>query len=579
MSAATEGLRQIGAILNPRTLSRLRAAGMTNIKTPVALAKTLPWLLARGPSLGIVVTMNGITLGDKPAIHDRHGMLTWQGLDARTNRSAAMLLANEAAPRTSVATLLRNGREQSEVILGAQKVGVVATPLNTWAKPKELIGALEGIRPKVIVYDDRHAEPLMIALKELDAPQCVLVHVGDGDNALPDSRPYEELLAAESDRPPPPFTRQRGIANVVIHTSGTTGKPKGAPRNAAANGLSALADLLGTVPYKRDDVILCPSPLFHSFGLATFAFAIGLGATVVLPDKFDPEDALALVAEHRATAASMVPVMIRRVVALPDDVKKRYDVSSMRILLASGAVLSEDLRRAAAELFGDVLYDLYGSTEVGWVAIATPEDMRTRPMTVGKPLQGVDVAVFSPDGRRLPRGDTGALYIRSKIVFEGYTTGDSKDEREGYMAIGDLGRVDDDGYLYVESRTDDMVVVGGENVYPIEVEQVIEGIPGVEEVTVLGVPDDEYGNVLAAFVVGSVREDQVRDTCLSELASYKVPKRIEVVAELPRTSTGKVLKRELLLTINKGVGSNQKLDEPDILGRRKPDLQGKSTKR
>lgn len=563
MSAATEGLRQIGSILNPRTLGRLRAAGMTNIRTPVALAKTLPWLLARGPSLGIVVTMNAITLGDKPAIYDRQGMISWRGLDARTNRSAAMLLANGAAPRSSVATVLRNGREQSEVILGAQKVGVVATPLNTWAKPKELVAALEGIVPRVIVYDDRHSDQLLDALAQLSSLDPVLVNVGDGTDALKGSRPYEELLAAESDRPPRPFTRERGVANVVIHTSGTTGRPKGAPRNAAANGLSALADLLGTVSYRRDDVILCPSPLFHSFGLATFAFAAGLGATMVLPDKFDAEETLRLINEHRVTAASMVPVMIRRVVALPDDVKARYDVSTLRILLASGAVLSEDLRKAAVALFGDVLYDLYGSTEVGWVAIATPEDMRTRPMTVGKPLEGVDVAVFSPEGRRLTRGETGALYIRSKVVFEGYTTGDSKDEREGYMAIGDLARIDDSGYLYVESRTDDMVVVGGENVYPIEVEQVIESVPGVEEVTVLGVPDEEYGNVLGAFVVGAVSEDEVRQACRLQLASYKVPKQIEVVAELPRTSTGKVLKRELLTTINKGVRSSEKSDEPD----------------
>jgi fatty-acyl-CoA synthase len=172
--------------------------------------------------------------------------------------------------------------------------------------------------------------------------------------------------------------------------------------------------------------------------------------------------------------------------------------------------------------------------------------MRARPKTVGKPVEGIDVAVFSPDGEKLPAGETGELYVKSEILFEGYTSGEAKAERDGYMSIGDLGRLDDEGYLYVESRTDDMVVVGGENVYPIEVEQVIEDIDGVSEVTVFGLDDDEYGQVLVAFVVGTASVDAIRKACKAELASYKVPRRIEVVDELPRTSTGKVLKRELV---------------------------------
>ncbi|HEV3472688.1 MAG TPA: AMP-binding protein, partial [Actinomycetota bacterium] len=300
------------------------------------------------------------------------------------------------------------------------------------------------------------------------------------------------------------------------------------------------------VPYHRDDVVLCPAPLFHSFGLATLTFATALGSTIVLPDWFDPEDSLRLIEQHRATAASFVPVMLRRIVSLDQPARARYDLSSLRIVMASGSVLSTDLRKAVSDLMGDVLYDLYGSTEVGWVAIATPEDIRTRPQTVGRPVEGIDIAVFATDGRRLPTGETGELFVKSEVQFEGYTSGESKDEREGFMAIGDLGRIDGDGYLYVESRSDDMVVVGGENIYPIEVEQVIESVPGVEEVTVLGVADEEYGQVLAAFVVGDADLDGVRARCEAELASYKVPKRIERLEELPRTSTGKVVKRDLI---------------------------------
>jgi fatty-acyl-CoA synthase len=255
---------------------------------------------------------------------------------------------------------------------------------------------------------------------------------------------------------------------------------------------------------------------------------------MVLPEKFDPERSLQLIEEHRVTAASFVPVMIRRIVSLPQEIRHRYDLASLRIVLASGSVLSQDLKRAAGELFGEVLYDLYGSTEAGWVAIATPDSIRARPGSVGHPVDGVEVAVFSGDGQRLGVGATGELHIKSDLVFDGYTSGDSKADRDGYMAIGDLGRFDEEGYLFVESRTDDMVVIGGENVYPIE------------EVTVLGLPDEEYGQVLAAFVVGSVGAEEITGHCKKELASYKVPRRIEMLDELPRTSTGKVLKRELV---------------------------------
>ncbi|MDQ4065161.1 MAG: AMP-binding protein, partial [Actinomycetota bacterium] len=371
-----------------------------------------------------------------------------------------------------------------------------------------------------------------------------LVAIDGGDERADIS--YDELVDSCSPAPPAPFARGAGSARIVIHTSGTTGKPKGASRDTSAAGIGAIANIIGRVPYRRDDIVFCPAPLFHSFGLATFAFGTVLGATLVLPDRFDPEDSLRWIDERKATAASFVPVMIRRLVSLDDAIKQRYDVSSLRIVLASGSVLTEDLRAAARDLLGDVLYDLYGSTEVGWISIATPEDMRTRPGTVGHPVDGIDVAIFGPDGDRLPPGQPGELYIKSDVHFEGYTSGETKDEREGYMSVGDLGYMDDDGYLYVSSRSDDMVIIGGENVYPVEIEQVIESVPGVEEVTVLGMEDEEYGSVLAAFAVGSASAEAIRAACEAQLASFKVPRRIEVLPELPRTSTGKVVKRELL---------------------------------
>ena len=546
MSSALDTVRLLAESLHPRTVRTLWGAGAMDVRSPIGLGKALPWIIGRGPSLGVVSQINAAVVGDKVAIHDRNGSTTWRELDQRANQVAHSLLAHGVKPSDRIALLLRNGREMAEVALGAQKIGVVCCPLNTWAKPKELRVTLEQADPKVLVYDGHHSEQV----EKCDTGGIELLWVGGRDQAIEDSASYEDWVADAPMSPPAPFTRDRGSPKVVIHTSGTTGTPKGAQRNASAAGLGALANLVSVVPYRRDDVVYCPAPLFHSFGLATFTFAAGLGATMVMPERFDPEDSLRQIEEHKATAASFVPVMIQRILRLDEDVKKKYDLSSLRIVMASGSAMSPELRRAAMELFGDVLYDLYGSTEIGWVTIATPEDMKKHDKTVGKPVSGIDVAVFSKEGDKLPTNQTGELFVKSDILFEGYTSGEAKDERDGYMSIGDLGRLDDDGYLFVEGRADDMVVIGGENVYPIEVEEIIESMSGVDEAAVLGVTDDEYGEVLAAFVVGSVSEDDVISTCKEELASYKVPKRVEVMDELPRTSTGKVLKRELIAKLD-----------------------------
>lgn len=510
------------------------------ITSPALLLSSLPWLVGRGPSLGILSQMNGLSLGKKPAIIDRNGTISFRELDIDANRMAHALHDAGVAPGDKVAMLLRNGREMAITVLGAQKSGVMACPLNTWAKMKELAAVAGNVKADLLVYDTAHTEQAECAALS----GTKLVHVGGGE-ALDGSITFERFLRDQRPLPPAPITRDKGSAQIIIQTSGTTGTPKGAARDASAAGIGVLANLLGSVPYRRDDVILCSSPLFHSFGLATFTFATVLGATVVMPERFDPEDCLRAIEEHQVTAASLVPVMIRRIVSLPDATKKKYDVSSLRILMASGSSLSLDLKKAATELFGEVLYDLYGSTEIGWVAIATPQTIKDRPKSVGKPVEGIDVAVFDKAGNRLPPNETGELYVKSDVLFTGYTSGDTKDQRDGFMSIGDLGKLDDEGYLYVDARSDDMAVIGGENVYPVEVEEVIESMAGVTEVTVLPVPDEEFGQVLAAFVVGTPSEAAIRQHCAAELASYKVPRTIEIVDELPRTSTGKVLKREL----------------------------------
>ena len=548
LSTAGDGLKQIGQFLHPRTIVQLHKANALAFKNSIAMMLSLPWLIGRGPSLGIITQMHGFSLARKAALHDRDGCLTWGELDKRANQAGHMLEELGVKGGDRVAMLLRNGHEVVETTLGAQKFGMVACPLNTWAKPKELKFTLSEANASVLIYDTKHSDQV-----EECAPEgLALVYVGNEDEAVAESYSYVELLGDQSVNPPPFLTREVQKPKVVIHTSGTTGTPKGASRNSSAAGVGALANLLSVVPYSRDDSIVLPAPLFHSFGLATFTFGTALGATFVLPEQFDPEGTLRAIEEHGATACSLVPVMIKRILNLDSEIKSRYDLSSLRVVMASGSAMSTEMRKAAMELFGDVLYDLYGSTEVGWVAIARPQDMLDHPGTVGEPVPGIEVAIFNEDGDRLGPGEVGEIYIKSDVMFEGYTSGDSKEVRDGYMTIGDLGYVDDDGFLFIEGRADDMVVVGGENIYPVEIEETLDDMDGVEDVAVMGVPDDEYGEVLGAFVVGKVKPDDVKKYCKDQLASYKVPKRVEILDELPRTSTGKVLKRELIEQAEEG---------------------------
>ena len=528
-------------ILDPKTLMNLYRAGAIDRRTPFALAASLPWLIGRGPSLGVLSRINATALGTKTALIDEQGALSFAELDRRAERAACLLARLGAGPEDGVAFLLRNGRVFLELLLGAQKAGVTAYPLNTWARPVGLRHCLETSRPRVLVYDTAHSDQL---------PQrtghTVLVATDPTEKTAPGSLLYEELLQDASPSPQPAHARHPGSPRIVIQTSGTTGKPKGASRKATSAGLRMLTSILSVVPYRRQDVIYCPAPAFHAFGLATHVFATALGATLILPRKFDPREALATMESHRVTAASFVPVMIRRMLSLPENIRELHDLSTLRIVLVSGASMPQGLRREAMRLFGDVLYDLYGSTETGWVAIATPGDMKKRPGTVGRPAPGTEVAVFSAEGDPVTPGQVGELHVRSGMLFEGYTSDDRKPLRDGYLAVGDLGWMSADDYLFIQGRADDMVIVGGENVYPIQIEEVIETMSEVSEACVAGVQDEEYGEVLVAFVEGETSEEEVLAVCRKELPSFKVPKRVHVVRELPRTGSGKVRRRELV---------------------------------
>jgi fatty-acyl-CoA synthase len=303
------------------------------------------------------------------------------------------------------------------------------------------------------------------------------------------------------------------------------------------------------MPVKAGDVTVVACPIFHSWGLGNTAIALGLGNPIVLRRKFDPEQALADVARHRARVLAVVPVMMQRMADLPEAVRLRYDVSSLRVVGASGSALPGDLATRFMDAFGDVIYNLYGSTEVGYVTVAGPTDLREAPGTAGRIVRGNEIELLDDDDRPVRQGKVGRIFIRGPLLFEGYTGGGDKTRVRGMMSTGDVGYFDSAGRLFVTGRDDEMIVSGGENVFPAEVEDLLASQPEIAEAAVIGVDDEKFGQRLAAYVVlrddKSLDEKTVKDRVKQDLAGYKVPRDVHFVVALPRNDTGKVVKREL----------------------------------
>lgn len=508
-----------------RTLAVLARAGALRPGVPrPAHARVLRQALRGSPNLAVQVALHAVARPGAPAVIDDRGVLSWRELDERVSRLANVLAE---APDGPVAVLLRNSREFVEAQLAAGRAGRPALLLNTWFAADEVASVVDEHRPGVIVADAELA-PSLTGLPR-DLPRVLAGPDGD----------YEAVLAAASAQAP----KLPNNARIVILTSGTTGRPKGAERTSSMEALGHLAGFLERVPLRSNDRVLIAPPLFHAFGQLLLSANLVLGGTVVLPRRFDPHRVVELARTHHVTALGLVPVMLHRLAEV------QGDLPGLHAVVVSGSPLPEHLREVAALRFGQVLYDLYGSTETGWVTIATPEDLRRRPGTVGRPGRGTAVLVVDEQDRPVPPGQPGRVYVRTGGEFEGYTGGEQRARLGDAVDTGDAGWLDEHGYLHLIGRADDTVITGGENVHPSEVEAVLDRHPELSESAVVGVPDAEYGQALAAFIVprGGVAPDTeaLRGFVRERLAGYKVPKHVVAVEELPRNATGKVLKRVL----------------------------------
>jgi fatty-acyl-CoA synthase len=436
--------------------------------------------------------------------------------------------------------MCRNHRGFVEATLASAKLGASALYLNTMFAGPQLAEVMRREGPLVLVHDEEFTG----LLEGVDPGVERVVAWADGE---PDAPTIDSLIAAndESNLKPP-----SDKARFIILTSGTTGTPKGAQRSSP-EGLLPLAALIDKIPYRSRETMMVAAPLFHSWGFFHFgAVGMATASTLVLRRRFDPEDTLRAIEEHRAQVLVVVPVMIQRILQLPDEVLARHDLSSLRISSLSGSALPGELAIAWMDRFGDSIYNLYGSTEVAYATVATPEDLRAAPGTAGKPPRGTVVKIYDEQAREVPRGEVGRIFVGNEMAFEGYTGGGGKDVIHGLLSTGDVGHFDHGGRLFIDGRDDEMIGSGGENVFPREVEDLLADHDAVREVAVIGVEDEEFGQRLKAFIVLAVEEDEVsaddlRSHVKAHLAAYKTPREIEFLPELPRNATGKILKREL----------------------------------
>ncbi|GAC56464.1 putative acid--CoA ligase [Gordonia hirsuta DSM 44140 = NBRC 16056] len=530
---------QVGDAL--KASKALREARLTDIKKPRRLVETFKNTKIIGP-MATVMAYNSKDIPDRPAISDEHGTLTWAQVDRQSNALANTLLDAGLKPGSVVGIIARDHRAVPLAQFAAGRSGIRLALMNTGFGAAQFVEVAEREKLEAILYDEEFA-----GLADSLPPEMLRIvtwHEGDADFGE-NIRTLEEVVATgRTTMPPTPKT----WGGMVILTSGTTGLPKGARRAKFSPFASALLVDRVQFPYRSSVVIV--SPLFHSTGFATWAVATAGGNETVLLRRFDAEKTLAAIERHKAELLVAVPTMLHRILALGPEVIGKYDTSSLKSVVVAGSALSPTLSEAFQDQFGNVLYNLYGSTEVAIASIAKPEELRQAPGTIGKAPVSSYMVLFDDNDQRITEPNVkGRLFVRNGAPFEGYTDGRNKQILEGHMSTGDMAYFDENGLWFIAGRDDDMIVSGGENVYPLEVENLLAEHDAVADIAVIGVDDDEFGTRLRAFVVpaegASPDADELRAHVKSNLARYKVPRDIVFVEDLPRNPTGKLVRREL----------------------------------
>ncbi|WP_431840549.1 AMP-binding protein [Gordonia hongkongensis] len=479
---------------------------------------------------------------DGLALIDEAGQLTWRELDARCDALAVGLRDLPGTAVGTVAILCRNHRGLIEALAATSRLGADAVLLNTGFAGPQLADVLEREQADVLIADDEFDTVVEAATQRL--PDLRRVRAWTEYQSTRGVTVNGLIDANRGARP----ARPERAGRIVLLTSGTTGTPKGARRGGSTD-VASLAAMLDRIPWRAGESIVIAAPVFHAWGFGQVAIAATMTCTMIMRRRFDPVATLDMVRDHGATGLAVVPVMLERITDLPDDVLDDHPMPTLRFATASGSRMRSDALVAFLDRYGDVVYNSYNATEAGLITTATPADLRTAPETAGRPLAGTSVRILDDDDREVPVGEVGRIVVANNSGFDGYTSSDTKAFSDGHMVSGDVGRFDENGLLFVVGRDDEMIVSGGENVYPLEVELVIGALDEVVEVAVTGVDDDRFGQRLGAHVVrtpeAEIGAEDIQRHVREQLAGFKVPRDVHFLDELPRNATGKILKREL----------------------------------
>lgn len=519
-------------------------AGALRLEPPQHVAAMLGDIRTWG-EIGMIPALNARRHPQRLAVIDDEGEMTFGELDAAAHAVANELLTMGVRGGDGVGILARNHRWFLVALYGAARVGARIIMLNSEFSGPQIKEVAEREGAKVIIYDDEYTAAVAQSEPELGKLRALGVNPDSDQPSGSTDETLADVIARSNGRRAPKASQHPSI---IILTSGTTGTPKGANR-AAPPSLAPVGGVLSHVPFKAGEVTALPAPMFHALGFLHSTIAMMLGSTLVLRRRFKPATVFEDVEKHKVTAMVVVPVMLSRMLDHLEKMQPKPNLSSLRIVFVSGSQLGSELASRALKDLGPIIYNLYGSTEIAFASIARPKDLSINPSTVGPVVKGITVKIIDDNGKELPRGQVGRIFVRNTFPFKGYTGGGGKEIIDGMLSSGDVGYFDEHGLLYVSGRDDEMIVSGGENVFPAEVEDLISGHPEVIEATALGVEDKEWGHRLKAFVVkaegASIDEDTIKTYVKEHLARYKVPREVVFLDELPRNPTGKILKREL----------------------------------
>ncbi|MCV7192250.1 long-chain-fatty-acid--CoA ligase FadD2 [Mycolicibacterium brumae] len=509
--------------------------------------------MARWGEIGMIPALNARRNPDGIAVIDDDGEITFAELDAAAHAVANGLRAKGVQDGDGVALLARNHRWFLIALYGCARVGARMILLNSEFSGPQIKEVSEREGAQLIIHDDEYTAAVAAAEPPLGKLRALPTNPDTDEPSGSTAPTLAELIEGDDGKPAPRAAKQ---AKIIILTSGTTGTPKGANR-AAPPSLAPIGGIVSAVPFRGGEVTSLPAPMFHALGFLHATIAMMLGNTLVLRRRFKPAHVLEDLEKYRVTAMVVVPVMLSRILDYRDTLETKPDTSALRIIFVSGSQLGAELASRTMNDLGPVVYNLYGSTEIAFATIARPKDLQKNPATVGPPVVGVRIKIIDDNGVELTTpGEVGRIFVGNTFPFEGYTGGGGKQIIDGLMSTGDVGYFDSDGLLYVSGRDDEMIICGGENVFPAEVEDLLSGHPEIIEATALGVDDKEWGSRLRAFVVkadgAEIDEDAIKAYVRDNLARYKVPREVVFVDELPRNPTGKILKR-VLRDIGEGV--------------------------